>query len=217
MATILMTIAEKKTPSKYDIAINLLTFGRRGIICRYIEESYIKENSLVLDAGTGSGIFLKHITRAWGRPIGVDINPRLLEIAKNMEKIERHHYELIESSILSLPFRAKVFDVLVCNFVLSELSERDLKNTLSNYLYCLNNDGLLILTVENKPKGNIGNLIYSIVRSTSYIIAKALTGTPRHPIHNIEAHLYESNVSLIEKREYLFGTIRLYVFKKREA
>ncbi len=215
MATILMALAETKAPSRYDVVINLLTLGQRGKIFRYIEETYIKENNLVLDAGTGSGKFLKHITRAWGRPIGLDINSRLLEIAKIKGRSERHPPELIKSNILSLPFKTEVFNVLVCNFVLSELSERDLKIALRNYLYCLCNDGLLILTVENKPKGSISNFIYSLLRSSSYFLAKALTGTPRHLVHDIEAHFTESGVSLIEKKLYLLGTIAVFVYLKK--
>ncbi|NHJ02579.1 MAG: class I SAM-dependent methyltransferase [Candidatus Heimdallarchaeota archaeon] len=214
MATILMTLAEKKAPSRYDLVIDLLTLGKRRKIFQFIEK-YIKEDFLVLDAGTGSGKVLDHIAHAWGTPIGVDINPEMLKNTKIRLKTERKHYELLMSSILELPFKNEAFNMIVCNFVLSELTVMQVANVLTEFLRCLRKTGVLLLTVENKPKNKISGFINKLIRAPSYIVARISTGISRHPIHDIENCYHDLKVQLIEKKEYLLGSLAVLVYEKK--
>ncbi|MFX0123590.1 MAG: class I SAM-dependent methyltransferase [Candidatus Hodarchaeota archaeon] len=214
MATILMTLAEKKVPSKYEWLINFLTLGRRIKIFNYIKRNYLKENQLLLDAGCGNGRFMEIADTSWVKPIGVDISKSMLQQTKRRFIGRKLSPDLIQSSITNLPVRIELFDIVICNLVLSELDDQRVGDSFGEFFRCLKQDGLLLLVTESKPKSRFKHYVFNLLRIPSFLVAALFAKIPKHPIHNIKALLTDHPGALLEEKSYLGGHLTLYVIKK---
>ena len=74
----------------------------------------------ILDAGCGTGSMLDWLRRRFrdATLIGIDVSPDALDFCRR-----RGHRSLAEGSVLSLPFRAESFDLVVCTDVLQHLPD----------------------------------------------------------------------------------------------
>lgn len=216
MATILMTLAEKKVPSKYEWLINFLTLGRRNRIYMYIKQKYLQENQLLLDAGCGTGRFAEIADSSWVNPIGIDISESMLQQARIRFFGRRSPPPLIRSSITALPVKLELFDIIICSLVLSELSYQDVKKALDEFHSCLKINGILILVTESSPKGKIRSLVISLLRFPAYIITTIIAKTPKHPPHDMVT-LLSTYGSVIDQKPYLSGHLTLFVIKKEDS
>lgn len=214
MATILMTVAEKKAPSKYEWLINFLTLGRRGKIYRYIRQKYLQENQLLLDAGCGTGRFLEIADISWTIPIGIDISESMLQQArKRFVGRKRPPPPLIRSSITALPVKSELFDIIISTLVLSELVYQDIQKALEEFYSCLKKDGLLIIVTESKPESKINHFVISLLRFPAYIIAALIAKVPRHFIYDMVT-LLSAYGPILDQKSYLGGYLTLFVIKK---
>jgi ubiquinone/menaquinone biosynthesis C-methylase UbiE len=213
MATILMTLAEKKAPRKYEWLINFLTLGRRIKIFEYIKQNYLQENQLLLDAGCGNGRFMEIADRSWVIPIGVDLSISQLQ---NTRRRFRRNFNpgLILTSITSLPLRNELFDIVICTLVLSELDHNSVKKSLRELFNCLKKEGLLILVTESKPTSRIKYFLFNILRIPAFVVAAFVAKIPRHPIHDLKAMLPAYPGRILEEKPYLGGHLSLFVIKK---
>jgi ubiquinone/menaquinone biosynthesis C-methylase UbiE len=216
MATILMTLAEKKAPRKYEWLINFLTLGQRIKIFKYIKHNYLQENQLLLDAGCGNGRFMEIADTAWVTPIGVDLNESMLHQTRIKFSGRKFNPSLIRTSITTLPLRKELFDIVICTLVLSELDHHKVKKTFREFFSSLKKDGLLILVTESKPKSRLKHYFFTVIRIPAFIIAALIAKIPRHPIHDIKAILPAYPGRLLEEKPYLGGHLSLFVIKKVE-
>ncbi|MHA2225196.1 MAG: class I SAM-dependent methyltransferase [Candidatus Hodarchaeales archaeon] len=214
MATILMTLAEKKAPSKYEWFINFLTLGHREKIFNHIRRNYLQEEQLLLDGGCGQGRFLDIASSSWTSAIGVDLSKKMLQLAQKRFLIRRYHPPLIQASLIALPLKNNIFDIILCSFVLSELTHQQVQSVLKNFFECLKRNGLLILVTESKPRSKITRLIVHSLRFPAYLVAFTLTKTPKHPIHDVKFFLSRFNGKIIENKSFLGGFLDLTVIKK---
>ncbi|UCE14466.1 MAG: class I SAM-dependent methyltransferase [Candidatus Heimdallarchaeota archaeon] len=217
MATILMTLAEKKAPSKYEWLINFLTLGRREKIFKYIKQNYLQENQILLDAGCGTGRFMELAETAWVKPIiGIDISYTMVREAR-MKYLRRNlPISLIQASIASLPVKSELFDVIVCTLVLSELTLQQVRVALKEFSSCLKNEGVIILVTESKPKSRLNRLIFGILRAPAFFIAALIAKIPTHPIHDVKSLLDTFPGEILEHKIYLGGNLTLITFKKEK-
>lgn len=80
----------------------------------------------VLDVACGHGVIAREMARQGAQVVGVDLSPRLLERARSMETEERLDISYVEADATSsalLPDQH--FDVVVCNFGLSDVDRLD--------------------------------------------------------------------------------------------
>lgn len=77
--------------------------------------SHIPENSSILDAGTGDGIYLLYLSSK-GNVVGLDSHIDRLKRARNLG------FPLILGDIQRMPFKDNCFDVLWCSEVIEHLS-----------------------------------------------------------------------------------------------
>jgi ubiquinone/menaquinone biosynthesis C-methylase UbiE len=120
---------KSKTQSFYDQIAdvhNLLLQinGYRNSVTKYLKslDLNIDENSLVLDAGSGTGIVTLGFEDAGFRAkktVALDLSFNSLEIAreqfKNDKKIDAQKIDAVQGNILKLPFADRAFDlVLTC-------------------------------------------------------------------------------------------------------
>ena len=209
-----MTLAEKKAPSKYEWVINFLTLGRRIKIYNYIRQKYLQENKLLLDAGCGTGRFLEIADASWVNCFGIDISGNMLQQARMRFTWRKTHPPLIQASLTTLPLRTESFDIVVCTFVLSELSFQQVQDSLKEIYTCLKNNGLLLLVTESKPNSKIKKIFFNLIRFPAFLVARIVAKIPKHPVYNMRALLEAYPGSIIEQKSYLGGHLTLFVTKK---
>ena len=111
------------------------TRGQEAILRRVLSR-WLPPGSLILDAGCGSGRMLPML-RAFGRPIGVDASLEGLHLGG--------HPGVARASLTGLPFRAGVFDAVVCLDAIEHVERDDV--VLGELARVLRPGGLLVLTV----------------------------------------------------------------------
>ena len=72
----------------------------------------VRAGMRVLDVACGSGVIAKHAAKRGGSVIGVDLAPRMLELAARLNP----DCTFREASVESMPFEDGWFDALVCAF-----------------------------------------------------------------------------------------------------
>jgi len=108
-------------------------------------ETYQKDSRLLFDAGCGSeGRYLSNLPiDAWG--IGLDIDPKNIQIAKKRHK--SNNVSFVVGDIQNLPFFENMFDLIVCCDVLEHVKvpEKAVKELTS----ILRKRGALLVTTSN--------------------------------------------------------------------
>ncbi len=129
---ILMRLLES-APQRYDLGIRLLTFGQLNRVYSRLTH-YLNEGDLVLDVGCGTGSLSLHAARRGARVKGIDIDPRMLEIAKERARREgmADVIEFIEMGVAELDTETtENYDVVVSGLCFSELSADEIAFTLT--------------------------------------------------------------------------------------
>jgi ubiquinone/menaquinone biosynthesis C-methylase UbiE len=110
----------------------------------------LKKNMTILDIGCGGGANINHFAQivTSGRVFGIDYSPTSVKVSKEVNKkyIEEGIVEIRESSVSSLPFEDKTFDV-VSGFEASYFWP-DLINDLKEIHRVLKINGVLLLVNE---------------------------------------------------------------------
>ncbi len=214
MATILMVLAEKKVPSKYEWIINFLTLGRRIKIYKYIRQKYLQENQFILDAGCGTGRFVEIADATWVSCLGIDISENMLQQAKMRFRGRKQHPPLIQTSITALPLRIESFDIVICTFVLSELNLQQVQDSLRELYTCLKKEGLLLLVTESKPESKMKRIFFNCIRIPAFLVTKIFARIPKHPVYDVKALLEAHSGTILEQKSYLGEHLTLIVYEK---
>lgn len=113
--------------------------------------NFIKENNTVLEIGSGSGSFLKQLTKHINvKYCGLELNPKAIELAAE-DSITLTN-ELLNSHVISNNLK---YDI-VCSFqVYEHISKID--EVFSDSIKVLKQNGLLIVSVPNNDVGFIKN------------------------------------------------------------
>lgn len=88
--------------------------------------SIAKWDSLILEAGCGSGTYVRYLNHRGFRCLGIDLSQRSIEFARN--KVDVHH--LLIGDIKNLPFKSKVFDIVFNQGVMEHFSDDDFRYIL---------------------------------------------------------------------------------------
>jgi len=187
---VLMKILES-APSRYDKGIYLLTWGRLDRAYQRLV-SEIQSGQSVLDIGCGTGALTIKAAERGARVRGIDINPELLEIAR--EKINQSDLnpapELIEKGVVEL--RDEItgsYDVVMSGLCFSELSEDELKYTLKETARILKPGGLLLVADEVKPVRFFWRIFNGLVRLPLVVVTYILTQTTTRGVQDLEGKL----------------------------
>lgn len=126
------------------------SYGRLRI--KYILDtliSYAEKGDLLLDAGCGGGVITIPYCQTGGRSVALDIGPGCVEFAKK----EAQNYKIADKAqfiigdICDLPFKERIFDIIVCAEVMEHLLEPD--KAIGEFDRSLKPNGILIITVPN--------------------------------------------------------------------
>ncbi len=115
--------------------------GRRKIVSVLVEK-YFKgsKESLVLDAGCGTGMVLKDFERI-AIPVGIDYSETALKYTKRRVK----YNNLTRGDVCHLPFKSNTFNIVTILGVLYNKDVRDDDEAVKETLRVLKKDGILIV------------------------------------------------------------------------
>ena len=99
---------------------------------------------IVLDAGCGSGRYLRELGDRGARVIGIDLSPAMLERARGMTT------RVARADIRALPFDGMAFDLVVCGLALGDVAALEL--ALTEIARVLRRGGRVIYSVVH-PAG----------------------------------------------------------------
>ena len=215
---ILMKILEH-TPSNYDRGIRLLTRGK-------LEESYdrlatsIKKGDRVLDIGCGTGALTLRAAGLGARVKGIDINPRLLEIARARAKTG--HFEpapeFLEMGVAELGGeKDESYDVVMSGLCFSELSQAEFNFALQQIKRILKPGGLLLVADEVRPRQIWRRIILVPLRQLFKLIVYLITGTTTRAIHNLPAKIKNEGFEIVSLKGSKSGTFLELKAKKPET
>jgi len=102
----------------------------------------------VLDAGCGEGHVARLFARNGARVVAVDISPRLLEHARDLEARDPHGIEFVQADLArGLPSHTGAFDLATANMMLDDC--QDLAGVLCGIADALKPEGRLLLSMNN--------------------------------------------------------------------
>jgi ubiquinone/menaquinone biosynthesis C-methylase UbiE len=128
----------------------------------------------ILDAGAGPGLYARLLTDKGAKVKGIDISPKLLEIARK----EAPEVRFTQNSVEKLPFKDKEFDIVLCTLVLGHLDNWN--KAFKEIFRVLKSGGLFIFSVYN-PIGELAKskkwFFKRIVKIKDYFIERKRAGT----------------------------------------
>lgn len=102
----------------------------------------------VLDAGCGEGHVARLFARHEAKVVAVDISPRLLEHAREIESKDPHGIEFVERDLArGLPSHKGAFELATANMMLDDCE--DLAGVLTGIADTLKPNGRLLLSLNN--------------------------------------------------------------------
>lgn len=125
----------------------------------------------VLDAGCGEGHVARQFASRGARVVGVDISPRLLELARSFEAEDPCEIEFIQADLAKgLPSHRGVFDLATANMVLDDCE--DLAAVFATLADALRPSGRLLLSLNNPyalaARGKVGDYFASGTYSQTF-------------------------------------------------
>lgn len=167
-----MPAAKTKTQSFYDrIAdvhnLALKINGYRASVAKYLcsLDLSIDKNSLVLDAGSGTGIVTLGFHEAGFRPkntVAYDLSLNSLKIAREQfdkeRKADSKNISSVQGNILQLPFADKTFDLVLTCGVLEYVSLDDGLREMARVLKT--GSKLVLIPVKPSLVGSVLELLY---------------------------------------------------------
>jgi SAM-dependent methyltransferase len=136
---------------------------------KVLEQINISENTMLLDAGCGSGLFTALASRAGAQVTGIDAASGLLEIAR-----ERNPgVTFLEEDLEALPFADNTFDV-VTGFNSFQYAG-NFENALKEAKRVLKPGGKLVAVIWDKPEMSDGT---EILKAINTLLPPPPPGTP---------------------------------------
>jgi SAM-dependent methyltransferase len=117
--------------------------GMRGLSAVLLRERLARRGQLILDAGCGTGGFLRWALSldAFDGGAGLDISAEAIELARR----KLPNADLCVAEVAELPFATELFDVAVLNDVLQHIPEAQVAQSLSELRRVLKPDGTLLV------------------------------------------------------------------------
>ena len=208
--------SESKTQTFYDRIADVHNLamkinGYRTSVANYLQslDLTLDRNSLVLDAGSGTGIITLGFHSAGFRPkktIALDLSIKSLKIAREQfeqnEETDTENICPVQGNILQLPFADETFDLVLTCGVLEYVS---LEEGLSEFARVLKTGAKLVL-IPVKPSivGSVLEILYNFkthsIEETEEIAARwfEIVGNYEFPI--TEPIGWSKMIFLLEKK-----------------
>ncbi len=116
---------------------------------RTIEIADIKDGESILEVAVGTGLLFKEIVKRnpGGINKGIDISPSMLFRAKkHLNKSKNSNYMLEIGNTYHLTFKDNSFDLVINNFMIDLLPEKDFEKILSEFYRVIKPSGRVIIS-----------------------------------------------------------------------
>ena len=208
---------ETKTQSFYDRIADVHNLamkvnGYRSSVANYLTslELKIDENSLVLDAGSGTGIVTLGFQTAGFRPkkcVALDLSFNSLEVSRDQfekdDKANAENISLVQGNVTEMPFPDETFDLILTCGVLEYVS---LEEGLREFARVLKTGAKLVL-IPVKPSlvGAVLEILYNFkihsIEKTEEIAARYFKIVGEHEFPITEPIGWSKMIFLLEKSE----------------
>lgn len=208
--------AKSKTQSFYDrIAevhnLALKVNGYRGSVAKYLRSLDLKidSESMVLDAGSGTGLVTLAFQHAGFRPrkmVAFDLSQNSLKIARDQfrkeKKVDSGRVESVQGNVLELPFAEDTFDlVLTCGvleYVQLDAGLRELARVLKPA------GNLVFIPVKPSLVGSVLEFLYKFkihpIEDVRQISQRYFTVVGNHKFPTKEPIAWSKTIFLLEKK-----------------
>ena len=141
-------------PLKYHFMpfIGRFYIKRLQIALEYLV-SETKQYDKILEVGYGSGIFFPELVRHCKKLQGLEVfGLKEQNIVRKMMLKENICVDLIQGSILDIPFPGDYFDALICISTIEHLEPKDIDQALSEIKRVVKKDGTIIIGFPSMRK-----------------------------------------------------------------
>jgi demethylmenaquinone methyltransferase/2-methoxy-6-polyprenyl-1,4-benzoquinol methylase len=208
----------ESAPQRYDMGINLISFGQSRRIQQEIVEEYICEGNQVLEIGCGTGTLAISCAKKGASVVALDISSQMLAIAarkvREHDLIDKIRLEEMGAIELENAFDDNTFDRIVSTLVFSELYTNEQKYVLSQAYRILKPSGLIIIADEVKPRSLWKRIMHSLIRIPLALITYLLTQTSTKALEDIKGPMMDAGFKIIRERRSFIDSFGLFVGQK---
>lgn len=187
-----MKILESKS-ERYDHGLQILSRGRIAEVYQKIADAVAGRGVKILDIGCGTGNLSILCAEKGSLVTGIDINSGMLEVAQ--EKVRKaglsNQVKLLELGVAEIEQKIprESIDSCVSCLTFSELSENEIKYTLSMVFSVLRPGGVLMIADEAFPRSAFRGFLHSLVNIPIKFLSYVLTQTTTRPIRDLSEDL----------------------------
>ncbi|MCW4043586.1 MAG: class I SAM-dependent methyltransferase [Candidatus Bathyarchaeota archaeon] len=214
---VFMKILES-APQRYDMGINLISFGQGRRMQQEIVEEYVHKSNKVLEIGCGTGTLAISCAKKGASVVAFDKSSQMLAIAERkvrehnlIEKIQLEEMGAIE---MEKAFNDNTFDRIVSTLVFSELYADEQKYVLSQAYRILRPNGLIIIADEVKPRSSWKRIVHSSIRIPLALITYLLTQTSTKALEDIKGPMTNAGFKIIREQRSFIDSFALFVGQK---
>lgn len=143
----------------------------RNIRIRIPEFAGIKAGDRALDVCCGTGALALHYARMGITAAGIDLNPRVIEVAENKRrKLGLSNVSFQTANALDLPFEDSLFDYASISMSLHEKERADRDRIISEMKRVVKEEGALVYIDYKIPLPRI--LVSSTIKSIEFIAGR---------------------------------------------
>ncbi|MBI5748641.1 MAG: methyltransferase domain-containing protein [Nitrospinae bacterium] len=151
----------------YDPLIRALGYfvgGERRIRRRVLTLLNIQSGDKVLDAACGTGtsaLIMAEMVGANGEVVGIDLSPKMIEIAKS--KIKSPNISFLCANIEDISYPDNYFDKAHISLALHEMIHEGRVNTLREIHRVLKPSGIFVVADFGNPRGLFARFLFKIL------------------------------------------------------